>query len=116
MSSNVMLFGWNRPIPGREKTSVQHFDEFVKYLGGLQQTGAVQAFDIVMLNAHGGELNGFFLIKGTSAQLDAVVSTTEWTAHMTRAAFHLDGSGVIRGVTGDEIPPRMALWTNLIQP
>ena len=114
MGSNVMLFGWNRSIPGREKTSAQHFDEFVKYLGGLQQKGTLQGFDVVFLDAHGGDLNGFFLIKGDSAKLDALVSTSEWITHITRAVLHLEGSGVIRGITGDEIKGRMALWTSII--
>jgi hypothetical protein len=114
MASSVVLFGWNRSIPGREKVSAAHFDEFVKYLGGLQQKGSIQAFDVVFLDVHGGDLNGFFLIKGESASLDALVSTTEWITHITRASLHLDGSGVIRGVTGDEIMTRMAIWTGAI--
>ena len=114
MGSNVMLFGWNRSIPGREKVSAQHFEEFVKYLGGLQQKGAIQTFDVVLLDAHGGALNGCFPIRGDSAKLDGLVSTTEWITHITRAAHHLDGSGVIRGITGDEITGRMSLWTSTI--
>jgi len=114
MSSNVMLFGWNRPIPGREKISAQHFAEFVQYLGGLQQNGAIQSFEIVFLDTHGGDLNGFFLIKGESAKLDTLVATTEWITHITRAALHLDGSGVVRGVTGDAVMERMQLWTSVI--
>ena len=114
MGSNVMLFGWNRSVPGREKVSAQHFEEFVKYLGAQQQKGAIQTFDVVFLDPHGGDLNGFFLIKGDSAKLDALVSRTEWITHITRAALHLDGSGAIRGLTGDEIRGRMALWTSLI--
>jgi hypothetical protein len=114
MGSNVMLFGWNRSIPGREKVSGQHFEEFVKYLGGLRQNGAIQTFDVVFLDPHGGDLNGFFLIKGDSGKLDALVSTTEWVTHITRAALHLDHSGVIRGVTGDAVMERMALWTSVL--
>jgi hypothetical protein len=114
MGTNAILFGWNRSIPGREKVSAQHFEEFVKYLGGLQQKGAIQTFDVVFLDAHGGDLNGFFLIKGDSTKLDVLVGTTEWITHITRAAHHLDGSGVIRGITGDEITGRMALWTSTI--
>jgi arylsulfatase len=26
-----MLFGWNRSIPGREKLSNEHFQDFVQY-------------------------------------------------------------------------------------
>ena len=114
MTSNVMLFGWKRPIPGREKLSAPHFDEFVGYLGGLQQKGAIQGFEIVLLDAHGGDLNGFFLIKGDSAKLDALASTTEWITHIARAAMHLDAAGVVRGVTGEAVMPRMALWSSLI--
>ena len=114
MNTSVILFGWNRSIAGREKVSAAHFDEFVKYLGGLQQKGLIQSFDVVFLDAHGGDLNGFFLIKGDTAKLDALVSTRDWITHITRATLHLDGSGAIRGVTGDEIMNRMAIWTGAI--
>src|SRR5436190_22670956 len=114
MSSSVILFGWNRSIPGREKISAGHFEEFAKYLGGLQQKAAIEAFEVVFLDAHGGDLNGFFLIKGDSAKLDSLVSTTEWITHVTRASLHLEGSGAIRGITGDEIMKRMAIWTSAI--
>jgi hypothetical protein len=114
MASNIALFGWNRSIPGREKVSAQHFEEFVNYLGGLQQKGAIQGFQIVFLDTHGGDLNGFFLLNGDPAKLDALISTTEWITHLTRASLHLEGSGVVRGVTGNEVMERMALWTRSI--
>lgn len=114
MGSNVVFFGWNRPVPSRERMSAQHFEEFVKYLGDLQRKGTIQAFDIVLLDSHGGDLNGFFLIKAESAKLDALLSTAEWVGHMTRAGLHLEGSGAILGVTGEKVAERMALWTSLI--
>jgi len=114
MSSNALFFGWNRSIPGRERASAEHFQEFVQYLNGLQQKGAIKSFDTVFLDTHGGDMNGFFLIRGESAKLDAVVSSAEWVAHMTRAAIHLDGAGAVRGVTGEMIMERMDLWTKLI--
>ena len=114
MGSNVMLFGWNRSIPGREKASAQHFEEFVQYVGGLQQKAVIQSFEVVLLNSHGGDLNGFFLIKGDTSKLDKLVSTKEWITHITRASLHLEGSGVIRGVAGDEVMKRMTLWTSVI--
>jgi hypothetical protein len=114
MSSNALFFGWNRPIPGREKMSAEHFGDFVQYLGGLQQKGTIKSFDAVLLDPHGGDLNGFFLIRGDSGLLDGVMSSPEWIAHMTRALIHLDGSGVIRGVTGDLIQQRMDLWTGML--
>ena len=114
MGSSVILFGWNRSVPGREKVSGAHFDDFVKYLGELQQAGTIQAFDVIFLDAHGGDLNGFALIRGDSGKLDALVSTTEWITHSTRASLHLDGLGIIRGVTGEEIMTRMSIWMGAI--
>ncbi len=114
MSSNVIFFAWDRPTAGREQTSAAHFQEFVGYLMGQQQAGVVQSFEAVFLDAHGGDMNGFFLIRGDSASLDALVSSDEWVTHMTRASLHLDGSGAVRGATGDLVMQRMALWTGLI--
>ena len=114
MSSNVVLFGWDRPIPGREGLSAAHFQEFVQYLGGLQQSGTIQSFEAVFLDPHGGDLNGFFLIRGDSTKLDALLSSTAWLTHLTRGGLHLDGLGAIRGATGELVMERMALWSRLI--
>lgn len=114
MSTNVVFFAWNRSIPGRERISAEHFQQFVQYLGGLKQAGAIQSFDTVFLDTHGGDLNGFFLIRGESARLDALMADDAWVTHMTRAALHLQGSGHVRGVTGDAVATRMELWTKTI--
>ena len=114
MTSNVILFGWNRPMAGRENLSAAHFGDFVSYLEGLKGSGAIESYDVVFLDSHGGDLNGFFLIKGAAAKLDALMSTTDWLTHMTRAAFHLEGPGAVRGTVGDNTLQRMTLWTGLI--
>lgn len=114
MSSNVLFFAWNRPIPGRERISSAHFDDFVGYLTSLQQGGSIQSFEVVILDQHGGDLNGFFLIRGDSASLDALTSSAEWIQHMTRAAMHLEGSGAVRGVTGEAVMERMEIWRDSI--
>jgi len=114
MSTNVAFFAWNRSIPGRERISAEHFRDFSQYVAGLQQKGVIQSSEAVFLDTHGGDLNGFFLIRGDSAKLDALLSSTEWVTHMTRAALHLEGSGNVRGVTGALVTERMELWTKTI--
>jgi len=114
MASNVVFVGWNRSIPGREQMSAAHFAEFAQYLGGQQQAGVIQSFDAVFLNPHGGDLNGFFLIRGESARLDALTATDEWGTHITQAGLHLEGVGVVRGAMGDLVMEQMKLWTSLI--
>jgi hypothetical protein len=114
MSSNVILFGWNRSVPGRERLSAEHFGEFAQYLGGLQQAGAIQSFDVVFLDIHGGDMNGFFLIRGDNAQLSAVADSEVWVMHMLRAGLHMEGAGVVRGATGALVMERMGQWVQSI--
>jgi len=114
MDRNVIFFAWNRSIPGRENTSGAHFEEFVAYLEAQAQSGSIQGFDAVFLDNHGGDLNGFFLIRGETASLDALTASSEWLEHMTRGALHLEGSGAVRGVTGDGVGKRMELWSRHI--
>ena len=114
MSSNCVLFGWNRSTPGRERLSAEHFQQFVQYLSTQQQKGTIKSFDTVFLDPHGGELNGFLLIRGESAKLDALLASNEWVTHQTRAVLHLEQTGVVRGVTGELVPERMDLWTKFI--
>ncbi len=111
MGSNAVFFGWNRPIPGREHLSAGHFQDFVKYLEEQQQKDLIQSYEVVILNSHGGDMNGFFLIRGENDQLDTLVASEEWENHMIRAGIHLEGSGAIRGLTGDLVVKRMELWT-----
>ena len=114
MGSNVIFFGWDRALPGRERISAEHFQDFVKYLGGLQQKGSIQSFETVFLNNHGGDMNGFFLIRGATEKLDTLISSEDWQTHMMRAALHLQSSGVVRGRTGDLVMKMMETWTKLI--
>jgi hypothetical protein len=110
MSSNVLFFGWNRSIPGRERMSAEHFQSFSEYLGAQQRKGVIQSFESVFLDPHGGDLNGFFFIKGDSDKLDQLMASDEWVTHQVRALLHLDHGGGVRGVTGDLLQQRMAIW------
>jgi hypothetical protein len=114
MTSNVVFFAWNRSIPGRERLSAAHFQDFVQYLSAEQAKGGIDSYEVVFLNPHGGDLNGFFLIRGEPAKLDILVGSAEWSTHMTRASLHLEGSGEVRGVTGAAVLQRMDVWTQLI--
>ena len=114
MSSNVIFFGWNRSVPGRERMSAEHFQEFTEYLATQQRKGVIQSFEPVFLDPHGGDLNGFVLIRGDSAKLDGLIGSEEWTTHTVRALLHLDKSGTVRGAAGELIGQRMDTWVKHI--
>ena len=114
MDTNAVFFAWNRSIPGREHLSAEHFGQFVHYLDGLQKSAAIDSYEVVFLDPHGGDMNGFFLIRASGAKLTALLGSTAWVTHMTRVVHHLEGAGVIRGVTGALVGERMELWTKTI--
>ncbi len=108
--SNTIILGWNRAVSGREKQSVELFTEFVGYVTSLQTEGKITGFEPVFLDPHGGDMNGFFLIKGEPAKLDAIVGSDAWVEFATRGAIIMQGFGVIRGAAGEEIATRMGLF------
>lgn len=110
MSTAVIFYGWNRSVPGREQMSAAHFQEYLGYLAGLQESGAIDSYEVVLLDPHGGDMNGFFLLRGSPEQLSAVQATEEYGVHVTRGGLHLEGSGAIRGVTGEGVMEWMARW------
>jgi len=80
----------------------------------LQGEGTIQSFEPVLLNPHGGDLNGFFLIRGEPDKLHAMLASEEWNRHQARALMHLEGSGFVAGVSGKRVRERMQLWSSFI--
>lgn len=114
MSPNLILFGWNRSIPGREHASSQHFQDFMAYLQAQKTQGVIESFEPVLFEPHGGNVNGFFSIKGDAPKLNAMVASQEWTQHQVRATLHLEGAFVCRAISGPAVAEHMAMWTQAI--
>jgi hypothetical protein len=114
MGTNLIFLGWNRPVTGREAQGGQLFQETLQYLGGLQEAGMIRSFEPVLLGAHGGDLNGFLLIRGESTKLDALQSSEEWQTYMMRGGMFLEGLGTVRGVAGQMVMEWMNRWNNLV--
>jgi hypothetical protein len=114
MSYNAVFMGWNRAIPGREAAAGQLFTEVVQYLAGLQGAGQIDSFEPVMLTPHGGDLNGFILIRGSAEKLGAMMVSSEWASFNTRGSLLLDGPGSVTAATGDLLMDWMKAWTENI--
>lgn len=110
MGSNVIVFGWNRALPGREALSGQHFQEFSQYLAAQKGNGMIESFDTVLLEPHGGTLNGFFLIRCEPGKMPELIASADWMKHQIRAGLHLEGLTQLRGVTGAAVDERVAQW------
>src|SRR5438105_15631953 len=90
-----LFLGWNRPARGREAAAVELFGSVIGYLGKQQKAGSVESFEPVFLAAHGGDLNGFIVVRGDHAKLAAMRATDEFQELIARVNMNVDGFGVI---------------------
>ena len=76
MSDSALFVGWNQPARGREAGAVAAFGEGVQYFGELAARGEIESFEPFFLDAHGGDLNGFFLVRANGRAWTYSATTT----------------------------------------
>lgn len=110
MADAAIFVGWGASVRGREAKALAVFSEATAYYAGLQQAGTIESFEPVILNAHGGDLAGFVLLRGERAKLDALKSTDEFARLNVRAAMIVDGLGVIDAAIGSSLAAGFATF------
>lgn len=101
MADAGLFIGWGGVARGREAKSLDVFQEALAYYGGLQQNGTIESIDAVFLEPHGGDLGGFFLIKGERQKLAALRIDQDFVRISARAGMVVDGFGVVGASLGD---------------
>ena len=106
MSNAAIFLGWNRPFQGKEGVAMDLMGRLNKYLEKLKTSGEITGYTRVWLEPHGGDLNGFVLIEGEVAKLQALKQTEEWNDGVIRLGLAVDGVGinhaVVRGAVDHE--------------
>jgi hypothetical protein len=105
-----LFIGWGAVVRGREKQALQVFQESMEYYGRLQQEGRIEGFDVVLLAPHGGDMNGFVVLRGDREALADVRFSDEFERLLVRAASIIDAPGVVPAYTGEAIGPQMELF------
>jgi hypothetical protein len=114
IETNAYLFGWNRPISGRENVAGELFQSTVAYFDKLQKNGKLEGYETVFLAQHGGDLNGFFYLRGTHQNLQWVAQDDEFVDIQLRAGHCLEGVGFTPAYRGNAINEMMTRWTKTI--
>jgi hypothetical protein len=110
MADTGIFIGWGRAVPGREHEAMDVFNEAVAYYARLQDEGVIESWEPVMLEAHGGELAGFFLLHGEEERL-AQLRTAEEFQHLTlRAGLFVESLGIVGAVIGERVGQEMAYY------
>jgi hypothetical protein len=115
MADAALFIGWGQVVRGREKRAVQVFNESVEYWGGLQGDGKIEDFEVVLLAPHGGDLQGFALLRGSEEQIGKLRADEEFARRVTRADLIIESQGVIDAAIGDGIARGMAQYQGEVE-
>jgi hypothetical protein len=116
MVNTVMFLGWNTPVHGREMIVNELFTSFVNYLTKCQTSKLIESFEPVLLHPHGGDLNGFILVRGTRDQITKLRLTEDFLQLITQASVHVNNFGMVDGWIGDSLTEQMTRWQRYIAP
>ena len=114
MADRMLFIGWNSPIVGREQLSKQLWQKAMEYYGKLQEDGKIESFEPVILSAHGGDLNGFVMLKGDAVKLSELRREDSFIDLTIEAEYCLQGFGVVMGYVGEGLIDVFNRWAKVI--
>lgn len=103
MADEALFIGWGEVVRGRERKAVEVFNESAQYYGQLQQEGRVESVEGWFLGPHGGDLQGFFLLRGAREALDEIERSPEFERVQARASMVVDRTGTVHAYTGEAL-------------
>lgn len=109
-ADHVVFIGWNRANPGRELEGMALFNDSLAFYEAQKKAGHIAGFEVFLLDPHGGDLNGFILLRGERGKLNALRASETFRDLVTRAHILMHGVGIIEGTTGAEMQTQMALY------
>ncbi|WML58744.1 hypothetical protein [Neobacillus sp. PS2-9] len=110
MAKGSLLVGWGEIIPGREKAAKATLNNAMEYCIRLQQEGKIDRFEVVVLEPHGSDLNGFVLITGDKETVARLRAEDEFVSVMVGVQLVHRNVRVVGAYTGSEIQSLFAMW------
>ncbi len=110
MAGEALFIGWGAVVRGREKQALQVFQESMEYYGKLQQDGRIEGFDVLLLAPHGGDLNGFVILRGNRQGLAEIRFSDEFERLLARAGAIIDNLGVVPAYSGETLTQQMGIF------
>jgi hypothetical protein len=114
MADAALFVGWGTPVRGREARALEVFNEAVVFWGSLQEAGDIESFEPVLLMPHGGDLDGFALIRGSQSQLSALVEREDFQRLNVRSQMIVEGFGVVPAFIGEALGEQMAMFQQAV--
>jgi hypothetical protein len=114
MADAGLFIGWGAPIRGREAKGLDVLSETLAYYGRLQQEGVIEDFETAILEPHGGDLQGFILLRGSEERLAQLRVDDEFVRLSTRASLVVEGLGVIGAALGEGLEQAIGTYQEAV--
>jgi uncharacterized OB-fold protein len=114
MADAALFIGWGEIVRGRETEAAETFTETIAYWARLQEEGVIEAFEPVFLEPHGGDLQGFFFLRGDAEKLAILRVDEEFGKVVMRASLIADGVGVVGAAIGERLERQFGNWSEAI--
>ncbi len=114
MADAALFIGWGEIVRGREAEAAESFNATISYLAGLQEEGVIENFEPVFLEPHGGDLEGFFLVRGEAEKLAILRVDEEFGKVVMRAGLIADRVGVVGAAIGERLERQFGNWSEAI--
>jgi|SRR5581483_363476 len=107
MADFGLFVGFGLPVRGREQKAAQVFNEAVELWSRLQQEGQIEGWEAIFLEPHGGDLGGFFLLRGEQEAIARVRGSDDFVRLSGRAQLIVERYGVVGAEMGARIQVQM---------
>jgi hypothetical protein len=115
MADSALFVGFGFPVRGRERKAVFVFNESFEYYTRLQSSGEIESFEPVLLEPHGGELGGFFLLRGDRDKLAHLRTSEEFERLTLRGGLIVENLGIVGGVLGERLMNQIATFGQQVE-
>jgi hypothetical protein len=113
MADRLLFMTFEDPVRGLEERAIEVFNDAVGLLGRKQQEGAIESFDVVLLDPN-GMLGGFMVARGSAAQIHALREDAEFMRNTMDAQLCVNGIRHLRGYCNEGIASQMELYQSAI--
>jgi hypothetical protein len=115
MADRALFVGFGQSVRGREERAIEVFNEFVGLCGRMQSDGRIESMDVALLDPHGGDLVGFFMLYGSEPQCAALPDDEEFRRAVIDASLIVENLGVVHARTGEAVGREMAMYGDAVK-
>lgn len=106
---------WGLPTQGREPQALETLKASRTFLDELTDSGRIERYDVTILRPQTSELGGFFLIQGSTAQIDQLRRDADFERWANRVQLVADRVAVVDAWVGDGIDEATDMYTDALR-